>query len=199
MLINKTFFLEIYLNPKKFLLSRKVLAITLVSLTAIAIVSLNQNSAATNKDATQEVVELKYSGSDPNVSAMQAQIDSLTSRVKHLSIDNKRLSSTGNKLSQQLDQSLAVIGEKLAKTKDLQLELTNLDQNIMRQYESLLDQQETFLELKRECKAKKDKKKGCVNFARARDGVDDLLLHIKSLKGRRDVLLSQIARSDGGL
>lgn len=136
---------------------------------------------------------------EPEVTVMQAHIESLNSRIKHLSLDNKRLSATGHRLVDQLQLNNASIKNKLLQTKELQIELATLDQNIIRQYENYLLQQEVFVGLKNVCKKPDAKNKKCANYAQTKHNIEELSLQIKALKAKREVLLSQIARTYGVL
>jgi chromosome segregation ATPase len=202
MIINKNFFLELYLAPKKALVSRKVHVILLVSLLVGGLVYLRQRTVQ-KQSIQRKIAELKNLGADYSqvINELQAHIDSLTSRVKYLSLDNKRLSSTGERLSQQLNTKTSTIIKKLSETKALQLQLATLDQDIIRKYDNFIQQQEAFVTLKNECSKNnsKEKDKKCLGFTVIKDRQDALTLELKGLKNKREVLLSQIARFNTGL
>ena len=202
MVLNKNFFTEILLTPKKAFVARKLHVVLLVSLLVGGLVYLKQRSVQ-KQSIQQKIAELKNLGSDyaQVINELQAHIDSLTSRIKYLSIDNKRLSSTGQKLSQQLTASNSKVSKKISETKSLQLELASLDQKIIHNYEVLIGQQESYISLKVECNKTKNKEhdKKCLSYALTKDKVDTVTSELKSLKHRREVLVSEIARFNSNL
>lgn len=202
MKIHKNTLLKLIYEPKKVLFSRTILSVVLLSSFAVAVVYSKQHGLFKNKNeiASAEVdsLDADYNNS---IAAMQAHITSLNSRIKHLSIDNKRLSTTGHQLSEQLRSTSSSIKEQLAHTKELQLELYSLDQHLISKYDNFIELQKLFSEAKSECdkdkeKGKnKDKSKKCLNFAQVRQNVEDLVSQIKFLKAKREVLLSEIDRT----
>lgn len=184
MLINKDIINIIYYS---------VLAASL----AAAVVYVKQHSILKNQNLRHKQ-ELKHLKQDCNtrLSEMEAYINSLSSRVKHLTLDNRRLSTTGYKLSQQLEDSVveAVHEPKLSEYKKLHLELTNLDQHIITKYENFITEQKNFAQLGAECNYGKSKDPKCAVYNKTADSLESVSMQIKFLKTKREVLTSQIAR-----
>lgn len=180
---------------------RKVLLLIFLAVSMLAIGMLyirhriNQNQMLQEDQSTDVIVIAPTND-------LQAHIASLNSRIKHLSLDNKRLSITGHKLVEQLEVGRNNMKTKLTQTKELQIDLASLDQNIIGKYENFLRQQEVFLKLHSTCgklKGKEKEDKKCTSYIQAKTNIDELNLQIKFLKAKREVVLSQIARTYGGL
>ena len=211
MIIQKKIFSDLFWQPKKVLLSRKAITIFVVILIAFSgYVYLTQRSSRTNHKqhkVTKHQTAPESILAKPQVptehlnmiNELQEHIASLNSRIKHLSLDNKRLTTTGHRLSQQLDNTSSELAKKMSKTKLIQLELATLDQNLIHRYDAFLEQQETFISLKHSCKNKKDNNQKCEKYRVLKESIESLSLQIKHLKDKREVLLSEIARSSAGL
>ncbi len=214
MKLSKALIQDLLMRPKAVLtsrvFSRGALACLLVSLFVGGVVYLKQHTVqkqtVQKQTVQQKIAELKNLDADymQVITELQMHIESLNSRVKHLSMDNKRLSSTGTKLSKQLNIKQSSIAQKLSQAKVLQLELATLDHNIIRGYEDFIEQQEVVINLHLECKKSKDKNskdknKKCDSYVQMRTNADTMALQLKHLKAKREVLLSQIARAGSGL
>lgn len=134
------------------------------------------------------------------MSEMEAYINSLSSRVNHLSVDNRRLSAAGSKLSQQLEENNSQedqsIQAKIAESRKLQNELANLDQHLIHKYEAYILQQKSFNRLSLECDDGKSKDKKCLEYVKAKEDVETMASQIKFLNTKREILLSQISRAE---
>jgi len=122
-------------------------------------------------------------------------MNSLISRIKHLSEDNIRLTSTGHKLFHQVEQGNSSLEEKLAASKKIHLELSTLDLDIIHKYESYIEQQRHYEKLRHECKSGKAKTKACDGFTTANEEIRATEQQIKHLHAKREILVSQLERT----
>ncbi len=187
-------------HPRKILFSRSLLACVLVSIFVAGAVYVKQRNVQRQVVVqTETVYQETDADHSQSIAAMQAHIVSLNSRIKHLAVDNKRLSIAGHKLSEQLHNSNITMREKLAYTKELQSELYSMDQHLIFQYDQFIEQQINIINLKSECEKSKDKNTKCHNYYEINQALDASKVQIKFLKNKRDVLLSEISRTAAGI
>lgn len=200
MMINSTALLTLLYEPKRIFRSRKIMALILVIMFTFcgAIIYLMQYGTQ-QQTIEQKISKLQDMGADNNeiIALMQKHIESLNSRIQHLSTDNKRLSVTGNKLVEQLEQASIQGKEKLVQQKQLQLELYALDQHLIRKYDSFVEQQQLYTDLKPQCEKAAANNKKCENYGQSEEIISALNAQIKFLKEKREILISEMSRSTG--
>lgn len=199
-MINSTALLTLLYEPKRIFRSRKIMGLILVIMFTFcgAIIYLIKYGTQ-QQTIEQKISKLQDMGADNNeiIALMQKHIESLNSRIQHLSTDNKRLSVTGNKLVEQLEQASIQGKEKLVQQKQLQLELYALDQHLIRKYDSFVEQQQLYTDLKPQCEKAAANNKKCENYGQSEEIISALNAQIKFLKEKREILISEMSRSTG--
>jgi len=185
---------------KKFFPLRRILGYLFISLLIGGTVYVKQS---TIYKEYVEKLEVEINSLKRNhvqeVSLLESQLNSLISRIKHLSADNTRLTATGHKLYQQLEDGNLSIEEKLAANRKLFLELSTLDKDIIHKYELFIEQQKGYEKLRFECKNGKVKNKMCEAYSSINAEVKAMEQQLKHMNAKREILLSQIDRTSGNL
>lgn len=180
---------------RKLLPIRRVLTYLLISFVVGSTVYIKQSAIykAYVEHLEFEITSLRRNY-EQEQSLLEAQLNSLVSRIKHLSEDNSRLTSTGHKLFQQVEDSNSSLEEKLAASRKLHLELSSLDLDIIHKYESYIEHQKHYEKLRHECKSGKIKTKACDGFTTANEEIRSIEQQIKHLHAKREILVSQLER-----
>ncbi len=74
-----------------------------------------------------------------------------------------------------------------------------MDQHLIHKYDGYIEQQKNINELKNECEKSKDKNDKCQKYFETQQALEDSVVQTKFIKNKREVLLSEIARTAAGI